>query len=235
MALTVAAVAIVGFLVWTSTSAAPPPVAVWTQHNDNSRTGANLAETQLTTSTVTQSLFGKLFTYPVDGDIYAQPLVIPNVAIAGKGAHNVVYVATMNNSVYAFDADNNHGGNATPLWSVSFNDAANGVTPVPAVDVTALTNTNIRRPGPVGVMGTPVIDQSTGTMYLVARTKETTSGVSRYVQRLHALDITSGAERFGGPVEIQASVPGTGYDAVSGHVSFNPLRENQRAALVPQI
>ncbi len=218
----------VGFLVWTNTSAAPAPVAVWTQHNDNFRTGANLAETELTTTTVNPSQFGKLFTQPVDGDTYAQPLVIPNVAIAGKGTHNVVFVATMNNSVYAFDADNNRGSNAQPLWYVTFNSPPN-VIPVPAGDVEQ--RNNIRNPSPVGIMGTPVIDQSTGTIYLVARTKEINGATTRYVQRLHALDIRSGAEKFGGPAEIQASVPGSGYDATGGQIVFNPLRENQRSAL----
>src|SRR6266568_4929696 len=90
-------------------------VSVWTHRYDNARTGANLAETQLNTSNVNPNLFGKLFSYAVDADIYTQPLVISNVAIAGKGTHNVVYVATNNNSVYAFDADNNLGANGKPL------------------------------------------------------------------------------------------------------------------------
>src|SRR6266568_7084483 len=90
-------------------------VNVWTHRYDNARTGANLAETQLNTSNVNPNLFGKLFSYAVDADIYTQPLVISNVAIAGKGTHNVVYVATNNNSVYAFDADNNLGANGKPL------------------------------------------------------------------------------------------------------------------------
>src|SRR6185295_6549775 len=110
-----------------------------------------------------------------------------------------------------FDADDNSGNNATPLWQVNFNNPAAGVTPVPAGDVAG--GTNIRNPGPVGIMGTPVIDQTTSTIYLVARTKET-SGGTHYVQRIHALDIRNGAEKFGGPVAIQASVPGIGGDSV---------------------
>ena len=144
-----------------------------------------------------------------------------------KALHNVVYVATNNNSVYAFDADNNQGANGVPLWQVNFNGP--GVTPVPASDVHTLDS--IRTPGPIGIMGTPVINQATGTMYLVARTKETTGGTTSYVQRLHALDLTSGAEKFGGPVIITASVPGTGYDHVAGLVTFNPRTQNQRAGL----
>src|SRR6266508_1501388 len=162
-------------------------VSVWTHRYDNARTGANLAETQLNTSTVSPNQFGKLFSYAVDADVYTQPLVIRNVNVSGKGTHNVVYVATNNN--------------------------------------------RIRTPGPIGIMGTPVIDQTTGTMYLVARTKETIGSTVRYFQRLHALDITSGAEKFGGPVVIQASVPGSGYDSVGGVVTFDPLQENQRAGL----
>src|SRR6476646_4767825 len=159
---------VAGVLVWTRTSAQSAPVAVWTQHNDNARTGANLNETQLTTSTVTGAQFGKLFSYVLDADVYAQPLVIPNVAITGKGTHNVVYVATMNNSVYALDADDNKGNNGTPLWVVNFNNPASGVIPVPARDLEA--GGNMRNPGPVGIMGTPVIEQFTSTMYFVVRT-----------------------------------------------------------------
>jgi hypothetical protein len=208
-------------------SAASGGVSVWTHRYDNARTGANLAETQLNTSNVNPDQFGKLFSYAVDADIYAQPLVIQNVTIPGKGTHNVVYVVTNNNSVYAFDADNNLGANSQPLWYTSFNGP--GVTPVPVSDTT--TDTSIRNPGPVGIMGTPVIDQATRTMYLVARTKETSGGTSTYKQRLHALDIGSGVEKFGGPVVIQASVSGSGYDNAGGVVSFNPLMSNQRPGL----
>ncbi len=215
---------LMGLLVDGSASA---QVNIWTHRYDNARTGSNLAETQLNTSNVNKNQFGRLFSYVVDADIYTQPLVIQNVTVVGKGIHNVVYVATNNNSVYAFDADNNQGTNAEPLWQVNFNGP--GVTPIPASDV--LLNDSIRRPGPIGIMGTPVIDQSTGTMYLVARTKETSGNNATYKQRLHALDISTGAEKFGGPVEIQASVPGSGYDNVGGTVSFNPKTQNQRAGL----
>jgi hypothetical protein len=193
-------------------------VSVWTHHNNNQRTGANLNETVLNTSNVNVNQFGRLFSQSVDADMYGQPLVVPGVNIPGKGAHNVVYVATQNDSVYAFDADSNAGTNAQPLWKVNFTNAAAGITAVPAVDVTASNSGNIRRPGPIGIMGTPVIDLSTGTMYLVARTKENGS----YFQRLHALDITTGAEKFGGPVAIQATAAGN---------TFNPMTQNQRPGL----
>ena len=173
-------------------------VNVWTQRNDNSRTGANLQETQLNTSTVNVNQFGKLFSYVVDADVYSQPLVVQSVTIPGHGVHDVVYVATMNNSVYAFDADNTQSG-ALPLWHVNFNNPSAGIGPVSTIDADA--GGNIRSPGPVGIMGTPVVDQSTGTLYLVARTALVNGGTT-YRQHLHALDITTGAEKFGGPVLI---------------------------------
>ena len=202
-------------------------VNVWTQRNDNSRTGANLQETQLNTSTVNVNQFGKLFSYVVDADVYSQPLVVQSVTIPGHGVHDVVYVATMNNSVYAFDADNTQSG-ALPLWHVNFNNPSAGIGPVSTIDADA--GGNIRSPGPVGIMGTPVVDQSTGTLYLVARTALVNGGTT-YRQHLHALDITTGAEKFGGPVLITGAVPGSGYDNVGGVVTFNPLRENQRPGL----
>jgi len=201
--------------------------SVWTHRYDNARSGVNAGEVQLNTSNVNPGQFGKLFSYGVDADIYTQPLVIANVAVAGKGTHNVVFVATNNNSVYAFDADTNRSGNDLPLWHVNFNGP--GVTPIPATDVQTLNS--IRTPGPIGIMGTPVIDQATGTLYVVARTKETAGASVTYVQRLHALDIRSGAEKFGGPVMITATVAGTGYDNAGGVVTFNARTANQRAGL----
>jgi hypothetical protein len=198
-------------------------VAVWTNHNDNANTGANLAETALNTSNVNVSSFGKLFTYSVDASIYAQPLYLPGVNIAGKGVHNVVYVATMNDSVYAFDADSNDGANATALWSVNFTDPARGITPVPSTDVQSVSDIS----GPIGILSTPVIDRNTGTMYVLARTKEN----GKYVQKLHALDVASGAEKLGGPVTIQASVAGTGSASSGGRISFDGKVQNQRPAL----
>jgi len=201
--------------------------SVWTHRYDNARSGVNAGEVQLNTSNVNPGQFGKLFSYGVDADIYTQPLVIANVAVAGKGTHNVVFVATNNNSVYAFDADTNRSGNDLPLWHVNFNGP--GVTPIPATDVQTLNS--IRTPGPIGIMGTPVIDQATGTLYVVARTKETVGASVTDVQRLHALDIRSGAEKFGGPVMITATVAGTGYDNAGGVVTFNARTANQRAGL----
>lgn len=200
-------------------------VNVTTYHNDNLRSGQNLYETTLTTALVQESTFGKLFSQPVDGQIYAQPLVLANVLIHGKGVHTVVYVATENDSVYAFDGNSNTGSNANPLWQVSFINPAKGITTVPSTDM----GTAAIYPQ-VGITGTPVIDPNNRTLYVVAATKEN----GTYVQRLHALDVSSGAEKFGGPVVIQAKVKGTGAGAGSsnGYVSFDPFRSNQRPALL---
>ncbi len=200
---------------------------VLSYHNDNQSTGQNLNETILTPANVNPQQFGKLFTYAVDGYVYAQPLIKRNVAIAGKGTHDVVFVATEHDSVYAFDANSNQGANAQPLWHTSFINPANGFTSVLSEDV----GTSDIMPE-VGITGTPVIDASTNTLFVVAKTKEVSGGTTRFVQRLHALDIGSGAEKFGGPVVIDPSVRGTG-DGNDGHgnVTFNALRQNQRAAL----
>ncbi len=199
---------------------------VTTSQYDNARTGANLNETTLTPQNVNARQFGKLFSLRVDGDIYAQALYLAGVEIPGKGKHNVVFVATEHDSVYAFDAD---GQPSTPLWQTSFVNSGTGVSTVPAMAV----NCPFIRPE-IGITPTPVIDRETGTLYVLARTKES-QGVphgSRYVQRLHALAITTGAEKFGGPVEIKASVKGKGAGGSGDQVDFDPLRELPRASLL---
>jgi hypothetical protein len=198
----------------------PPPVRVLTYQYETSRDGANTQETTLTPANVNPSQFGRLFSDPVDGYVYAQPLYVSNVNIAGHG-RNVVYVATEHDSVYAFDADSGGG----PLWQVSFLNPNGGVTSVPASD-TGCTQIVPE----IGITGTPVIDAQSGTMYLVAMTKETSGGTVNYVHRLHALDITRGVERPGSPVVIQASVSGTG-DGGSTDV-FQPQNYKQRPALL---
>ncbi len=192
---------------------------VLTWHNDNQRTGQNLSETVLTPTNVNPKQFGKLFTYAVDGQVYAQPLYVYNVTIPNLGVHNVVYVATENDSVYAFDAD---GLVTTPLWQVSL--ILNGGSAVPCGATGACSGIS----PVIGITGTPVIDGLSGTLYVVAFTVE--NGI--YIQRLHALDITTGAEKFTGPTVIEGSVPGTGGGAVGGMVSFQAIHESQRTALL---
>jgi hypothetical protein len=198
-------------------------VNVIMQHNDRSRTGANIAETILTPANVNTASFGKVFSQAVDGYVYAQPLYLSQVAIPNQGTHNVVYVVTEHDSIYAFDADSNTGTNSAPLWMKSFIDTANGITTVSSTDV----GCNDLVPE-IGITGTPAIDPSAKTIYFTAKTKE--NGV--FVQRLHALDATTGAERPNSPVVIQATVPGTGDGSDNGQVNFDALTEGQRAGLL---
>jgi len=203
----------------------PGRVAVLTQRNDNARSGSNLEETTLTTSNVAPQSFGRLFSRDVDDLIYAQPLYVPNVEIDGHGAHNVVYVATVAATVYAFDAD--YPEQTDPLWRQSFVDPAAGVVPVQMSDVGPPGYTDFV--GKMGIVGTPVIDPSTGTLYVVAATREGAT----FHQRLHALDITSGAERPGSPHEIAASLPGSGEgQSVPGNIAFDPRIQNPRPGLL---
>ncbi len=194
---------------------------------DASRTGQNLAETVLTTANVNSSQFGKLLSYPIDGVSDASPLYVANVNIPGQGFHNVVYVATEHDSVYAFDAE---GVGPNPLWKVSFINPAAGITTITPSDTGDCCPSDM--PIESGITGTPVIDPASGTLYVVAVTKEITGSTTSFIQRLHALDITTGAEKFGGPIVIQPSVPGTGDGSSSGQVPFDALHENQRAALL---
>jgi hypothetical protein len=196
---------------------------VLTYHNDNARTGQDLAETLLTPANVNAAEFGKLFTDSVDGAVYAQPLYKSGVPVPGQGTLNLVFVATEHDSVYAFNADNV----GPPVWHDSFLDPAAGVTTVSDSDL----NANSIAPE-VGITGTPVIDPTTNTLYVVAFTKEVSGGTTSYIQRLHALDLATGGERFGGPVVIQASVPGSGQGSSGGVVSFDAFHENQRPGLL---
>jgi hypothetical protein len=185
-------------------------VSTW--HFDNGRAGLNANETALTPQNVSAPTFGKLFSVLVDGYVYAQPLLVSGLTING-GTHNAVFVATENDSVYAFDADSQ--GTGSPLWQVSLLNA--GETPI--------TNASIQ---PVlGITSTPAIDLASNTMYVVST--EALNGAGSF--RLHALDITTGAEKFAGPVTLQASVPGTNSDSVGGMVSLTTSCL-QRAALL---
>jgi hypothetical protein len=204
------------------------PIDVTTYAYDNLRSGQNTSEGQLTPVTVAPRSFGKLFSVPVDGQVYAQPLYLHSLSIPGKGVHNVVFIATEHDSVYAFDADTNTGANSTPLWQVSFLNPTNGVTSVPNWD----TGSGDINPE-IGISSTPVIDATTKTIYVVVKTKEVTLGVASYVHRLHALDATTGAERPNSPAVIQATVPGTGDGSDgNGNLAFNPLIQHNRPALL---
>src|SRR5580658_8567603 len=203
-------------------------VSITTERYDNSRSGSNLSETTLNTSNVNVTQFGKLFSYTVDASIYAQPLYVPNVVIPGQGTYNVVYVATMNDSIYAFNADSN-AVNGGILWSVNFTNPAAGVTAIPIVNIVGSNSLNIV--GTVGIESTPVIDLTSNTIYLVARTMEVSGSTTNYVARLHALDITTGSEKFGGPVVIQGSVPGTGQGSSGGTLTLSTFFQNQRSSL----
>jgi hypothetical protein len=207
----------------TAAAAAGAQVNVTTYHNDNARTGQNLNESYLVPQNVNTNQFGKLFAQSIDGLPFAQPLYVSNVNVSGR-ARNIVYVATERDNVYAFDADN---ANLGPIWTRTFTDSTKGIAPGSSSDTGAFDV------GPdIGITGTPVIDTVTGTMYLVATTKETVNGTSTYYQRLHALDITTGAEKLGGPVAINASVPGIGDSSSAGVVTFSPVRHGQRPGLL---
>ena len=161
-----------------------------TSQYDNARTGAYLNETILTPQNVNPQQFGKLFALKVDGDIYAQPLLLPGVQIPGKGTHDVLLIATEHDSVYAFDA---YGNPSTPLWQVNL--LKDGATTIPARDVQC----PFIAPE-IGITSTPVIDAKSGTIYILTRTKkEHALSSSEYHQQLHALAITTGAEKLGGP------------------------------------
>ena len=182
-------------------------VDVLTHMNDDNRSGANTSETTLTPSNVNQTQFGKLWSYPVHGATYAQPLYVSGVTINGV-SHNVVYIVTMEDDVYAFDADSN-----TQLWHVTF--VGGNITPVPIADITGNNGLNIV--GDVGIESTPYIDKNGQTLYILARTKNTSDGT--YAQTLHAVDIASGAEKFGGPAVIPPDS------------SFSAKMQNQRMGL----
>ena len=193
-------------------------VGMWTHHADKFRSGVNSQELALSSSTVNKNTFGKLFSRSVDGQIYAQPLIVTNLTIAGA-RHNVVYVATEHGSVYAFDAD---GKITSPFWHRSFINPSAGVTTIPK------PSSGLIEPE-ISITGTPAIDGASGTIYVAVSTVER----GKIVHRLHALSITSGAEKFGGPIVIAGSVPGT-YPAlaVNGRLAFGPQRQFQRPALL---
>ena len=195
---------------------------VFTQHNDILRTGQNTNETALTPAVVSSSTtFGKKFSQALDGFAYAQPLYEQGVSIGGT-KHNVVFVATENDTVYAFDADSNTVPNASPLWHANLIDTMHGA----AAGATPVTNAQVNCGDlvpQIGITSTPVIDPSTGTMYVETKSSEGSS----FVHRLHAIDITTGNEKLSGPTVISASVNVSG-----GTVTFNDLRHMNRPGLL---
>lgn len=203
-------------------------VQVTTSQYDNARTGADVNETILNPANVHAAQFGKIFSWQVDGDVYAQPLYLPNVNIPGKGRHNVIVIATEHDSVYAFDAKSPL---STPLWHKSFVDDKRGVTSLSSREV----HCAFIQPE-IGITATPVIDKATGTLYVVVRTREPEAGgQGAYVQRLHAINVANGSERPGSPVAIRASVTrntNSDQNGNIGRVVFDPLLENPRAALL---
>jgi hypothetical protein len=204
---------------------------VLTYHNNLSRDGTNAHEFALTTSNVNTSTFGKLFSCQADGAIYAQPLWIPNLTVAGS-SHNVIIVATQHESLYAFDAD---AMSCMTLWHANLIDSAHGgtsgETSVPSAGAGALVGSGYGDVSPeVGITGTPVIDSTTNTLYVVSKS---VNASTQFFQRLHAIDLTTGNERVT-PYDIDSSisVPGTGAGSVAGQVAFDPRNENQRPGLV---
>lgn len=193
-------------------------LAITTYHNDNARTGQNLNETILTPSNVSASSFGKLFVISVDGKVDAQPLYLSTVPIPNQGNLNVLYVETEHGSVYAFDADK-----GTQLWQIST---------LPSGETTSDDHGCGQVTPEIGITSTPVIDVKAGphgTIYVVAMSKDPSG---KYHQRLHALDVTTGGEEFGGPREIQASYPGTGDNSSGGNVIFDPGQQLERPGLL---
>ena len=205
---------------------------VFTYHNDAARDGVNAQEYALSPGNVSTASFGKLFSCSVDGAIYAQPLWVSNLTVGGV-QHNVVFVATAHDSLYAFDADSSP---CVALWSVSLIDVNHGATPgetsVPSGTVSPLVGNGYGDITPeTGVIGTPVIDPSTGTLYVVSKSVDTSASPTAFYQRLHAIDITNGAERNLSPTAtIQGTYPGTGDGGTT--VAFNAQQELQRPGLV---
>ena len=195
-------------------------ISVLTQHNNNTRAGLNNQEKKLTVANVNPAQFGKLFTLSVDDQIYAQPLIVGNLVI-GSDTHNVAFIVTVNNSIYAYDADS-----GKPYWNKNY--TVFGMRPPQNTDMTGACGGQYQDfSGKIGIVGTPVIDSVTQTIFFVARSTDGTS----FVQYLHSVNIIDGTEKPGSPVKITANYKGNGDGSVNNIVTFDPQRNNQRAAL----
>jgi hypothetical protein len=186
--------------------------AVTTDRYDNARSGVNLQETTLTTANVNTKQFGLVFSRTVDGQMYAQPLFVGGLTMSDKKVHDVVVVATEHNTVYAFDADDPAA--AAPLWSLNVGPSG--------------SNTCDNLSPEIGITSTPVIDPVAGTIYFISKGQE----AGAWVQRIHAVNIVTGAERPGSPTVLAASVKGTGDGAVGGNVAFDPGTQLNRPGLL---
>jgi hypothetical protein len=197
-----------------------PGIDVPTYHYENMRLGQDLQEKTLSPATVTSSNFGKLGAFAVDGLVDAQPLLLSNVQIPNLGPRNVLYVATEHGTIFAFDADAAGGAMTSALWTTS--------TLLPGETTSDDRDCDTVVPE-IGITSTPVIDRTIGAIYVVAMSKD---GSGNYFQRIHALDLTTGKELFGGPTTITASYPGVGAGSSNGMVPFDPSLYDDRAALI---
>ena len=215
---------ILGALIFLSIRTASAQVSITTWQHDLQHSGNNPQETALTPGNVSSpGNFGLLFSQPMDGQTYGQPLLASGINV-GSTAHNIVYAATEHGSLYAFDADTNTGANASALWKVSL--LPSGTMAVPQ---SAVSSSDI--PSELGITTTPVIDLSSSTIYLVSKVRRTSD--TTYHQYLYALDLATGATKFGSPVEINPTFPGSATpDSSGGVVPFNPLREHMRCAMI---
>lgn len=206
-------------------SLATAQVPVTTYQYDISRSGTNTHETTLTPSNVNVSTFGRKMVFSVQGYVYAQPLYLPNLTIGGT-SHNVVFIATEHDQVYAFDVNS-----GAQLWQANL---LKGVSPLDVVTSVPSSEVSCSDLVPeIGITGTPVIDTATNTMYVVAKIKEhnPVTGVTRYYHRLHGLDITTGLDKIGVRTVI-AILPGNGTGSIGGTITFDPLIQSQRAGLL---
>jgi len=214
---------ILAALILSTALATAAQISVLTQHNDIGRTGQNTNETILNTSNVNVAHFAKLFSLPVAGQVYAQPLYVQNVAIAGTN-HNVLIVATETDHLYAFDADTK----GPALWTASMVDQAHGAKSGEHSLQSSTTIGCTDLQPQIGISSTPVIDALAQTIYVEAKSQLG----STYIHRLHALDLATGHEKAPGPVEITATVNGTGDGSQNGKITFDPLHQHNRSGLL---